>query len=187
MNILLGFSPFLTFIVLNQFVGLETGLVAAAAVSLLLLVKEAVIRRKTPKVLEAGTFLLFGVLALYQGVAGTPWSIAGVRLAVDAGLFLIVLVSMAIGQPFTLQYARERVPQELWHRPGFVRTNFVITAVWAAAFAAMTLSDLAWFMIPTLSPRIIIIVTVLALLCAAKFTGWYPGHMRAASQRATDA
>jgi hypothetical protein len=30
----------------------------------------------------------------------------GVRLRVDGGLLLIVLVSLAIGKPFTLQYAR---------------------------------------------------------------------------------
>jgi hypothetical protein len=187
MNILLAFSPFLAFIVLNQFIGLEIGLLAAAAVSLLLLARGTLIQHKTPKVLEVGTFLLFGVLALYQGFAPTPWSIAGVRLAVDAGLLLIVLVSMAIREPFTLQYARESVPQAFWNRPEFVRTNFIITAVWAAAFAVMAAIDLAWFVLPTLSPRVVIIVTLLALAGAARFTGWYPARVRAASQRITDA
>ena len=49
--------------------------------------------------------LLFGTLAPYGGVTGAAGSLAGVRLAIDAGLLLIMLVSMAIGQSFTLQYA----------------------------------------------------------------------------------
>lgn len=187
MNILLAFSPFLVFVVLQRLVGIEAGLLGAVAVSLLLLAKDTAIRRKAPKVLEIGTLLLFGTLALYEGAAGAAWSIAGVRLAVDAGLLLTVLVSMAIGQPFTLQYARESVPQEFWDRPEFVRTNVVITAVWAAAFAVMAGIDLAWLLAPTLPPRVAIIVTILALLGAVKFTGWYPDRARAASARTTNA
>jgi hypothetical protein len=37
----------------------------------------------------------------------------GVRLRVDAGLLLIVLITLLVGKPFTLQYAREQVPQDL--------------------------------------------------------------------------
>lgn len=159
MNILLAFSPFLVFVVLQRLTGVETGLLGAVAMSLLLLANDAVIRRTMPKILEIGTVLLFGALALYGGATGAGWSIAGVRLAVDAGLLLIVLVSMAIGQPFTLQYARESVPQALWRQPAFVRTNVIITAVWAAAFAVMSIIDLVWLLIPALPPRIVIVVT----------------------------
>jgi hypothetical protein len=187
MNILLAFSPFLVFVVLERLIGVEPGLLGAVATSLLLLTSDVVIRRRTPKVLEIGTMLLFGALALYGGVTGAVWSIAGVRLAVDAGLLLIVLVSMAIGQPFTLQYARESVPPALWREAEFMRVNVVITAVWAAAFAAMAVIDLAWLMIPTLPPRVVIIATVLALFGAVKFTGWYPDRKRAASARPTNA
>ena len=64
MNILLAFSPFLVFVVLQRLTGVETGLLGAVAMSLLLLANDAVIRRTMPKVLEIGTVLLFGALAL---------------------------------------------------------------------------------------------------------------------------
>ena len=51
---------------------------------------------------------LFGGLAVYALLGGPAWTVIGVRLRVDAGLLLIVLASMAVGRPFTLQYARER-------------------------------------------------------------------------------
>jgi hypothetical protein len=78
------------------------------------------------------------------------------------------------------------VPPALWRQAEFVRVNVVITAVWAAAFAAMAVIDLAWLMIPTLPPRVVIIATVLALFGAVKFTGWYPDRKRAASARPTN-
>lgn len=105
----------------------------------------------------------------------------GVRLIVDAGLLLIVLVSLAIRKPFTLQYAREQVSKELWASPEFLRTNDVITAVWALAFAVMVAAD--WVLLTSdAPPRFGIIATVLALVGAIKFTGWYPDRDRHAAQ-----
>lgn len=49
---------------------------------------------------------------------GAWWPIAGVRLRVDLGLLPIVLLSMAIGRPFTLQYAREMTERAVWVWPG---------------------------------------------------------------------
>jgi hypothetical protein len=186
MNILLGFSPFLVFIILNGLVGVETGLIGAAMMSGLLLARELLVRRQVPKVLEIGTAVLFGGLALVGPLLGGGWSIALVRFAIDAGLLLIVLISIVIGQPFTLQYAREQVPRTLWDHPTFRRVNLVITAVWAAAFAIMAAADLAWMLIPGLPPRVVIIVTVAALAGAAKFTSWYPARQRAAAVAAAD-
>jgi hypothetical protein len=79
------------------------------------------------------------------------------------------------------------VPQALWHEPEFVRVNVVITAVWAAAFAVMSLIDLVWLLLPTMPAGVAIIVTVLALLGAVKFTGWYPDSRRAVLPRPTKA
>jgi hypothetical protein len=40
-------------------------------------------------------------LAIYAVLAGQTWSAISVRLRVDAGLLLMVVVSAAIGRPFT--------------------------------------------------------------------------------------
>ncbi len=96
--------------------------------------------------------MLFAGLTLYAVWNGPSWSVIGVRLCVDAGLLLIVLVSMAVGRPFTLQYAREQVPPEFWDRPEFIRTNYVITGAWALAFAVMVVAKLALLYVPELPP-----------------------------------
>ena len=131
MGILLGFAPFIAFAILDWVMGPTQGLIAGALVSLALLLREWLSLKRVPKVLEIGTTILFGGLALYA-VSGAPtWSIVGVRLRVDVGLLLIVLVSIAIRRPFTLQYAKEQVPREMWDTARFRRINYVISAVWA--------------------------------------------------------
>jgi hypothetical protein len=181
MGILLAFAPFIALAIVDRLAGSTEGLVAGAIVSVGLLLRDWIIPGKHPKLLELGTVLLFGGLALYAILGGPTWSVIGVRLCVDAGLLLIVLVSMAVGRPFTLQYAREQVPAEFWNSPEFIRTNYVITAVWALAFAVMVVAELVLLTVPSMPPRIGIAAIVLALIGAVKFTGWYPERVKARS------
>jgi hypothetical protein len=102
------------------------------------------------------------------------WSIFAVRLRVDAGLLLIVLASIVLRQPFTLQYAREKVAREFWGSSEFVRVNYVLTAAWACAFAVMVAADLAMLYAPALPRWVSIAATVLAIYGAYRFTAWYP-------------
>jgi hypothetical protein len=102
------------------------------------------------------------------------WSIFAVRLWVDAGLLVIVLVSLVLRRPFTLQYAREKVSRELWVSREFVRTNYILTAVWACAFVVMVAADLAMMYVPSLPRWVSIAATVVAIYGAYRFTAWYP-------------
>jgi hypothetical protein len=87
---------------------------------------------------------------------------------------------MAIGKPFTLQYARERVAAERATSPQLAKINFVITSVWALAFVCIVVADVLTAYVPTVPIRVGIVVTVLALVAAYKFTGWYPKRGNAA-------
>jgi hypothetical protein len=179
MGILLAFAPFIAFAVVDGVAGGTAGLVVGTAVSAALVLRDVVTPGRTPKILEIGTVILFGGLTLYAALAGPAWSIIGVRLRVDAGLLLIVLASLALRRPFTLQYAREQSVRELWNSRGFVRTNYLITTAWALAFAVMVIADLLLVYAPGLSPGVGIVVTALAIVGAVKFTSWYQAHVRA--------
>jgi hypothetical protein len=139
-----------------------------------LIARDWMSRNRSVKILEIGTMVLFGGLAAYALLTGATWSVVGVRLRVDAGLLLIVLVSIAFRTPFTVQYAREKVGQELWSSSEFIRTNYVITAVWAAAFGVMVIADLIMLYMPNVPLRVGIWTTIVAIIGAARFTGWYP-------------
>ena len=178
MRILLAFAPFVVFVVADRLAGPTAGLVAGALASVALPVRDRVIRGGAPKILEFGTTLLFGGLALYAVLASPSWTVIRVRLYVDSGLLLVVLISLAVGRPFTLQYAREQVAPDIWNSPVFIRTNYVITVAWALAFAAMTAAEFALLYAPDLPRFVGILAAVLALVGAIKFTGWYPEHVR---------
>ncbi len=180
MGILLAFAPFIVFAVVDRLVDSSIGLMAGAATSAILLMRDFVSHQRSAKILEIGTFILFAGLAIYSYVAQPAWSVIAVRLLVDSGLLLIVLVSMVIGKPFTLQYARESVDAQYWDRPEFIRANYVITAVWALAFAVMVLAELALLYLPGMSHRLGVIVIIVALIAAVKFTGWYPERAKKA-------
>jgi len=94
-NILIAFAPFIVFAILERLAGPIAGLVAGALVSLLIVLRDWLIRHRPGKVLEIGSVL-----------------------------------------------AREETPSHMWSEPRFIRTNYVITAVWALAFVAMVAADL---------------------------------------------
>jgi hypothetical protein len=186
MQILLAFAPFLVFAVADRLFGSGPALAAAAVVALLLLLRDILASKRTVKIFDVGTTILFCGLSLYSFIARPVWSVIVVRLYVDCGLLLIVLASILLGKPFTLQYAREQVAPEFWDSPVFRKTNFVISWVWAAAFAIMVLTELALLSMPNAPKRGGILIIVLALVGAIKFTGWYPQHVRSRSPRATE-
>jgi hypothetical protein len=177
MNILLALTPFIVFFVVMRMVSPLAGLAAAFVVSLLLGIRQWR-RGESVKVLEVGSLALFGALVLYTLIAAPDWTVATVRLAVDGGLLAIVLVSLAIGMPFTLQYARESVPKELWTSPIFMTTNQRITGVWAAAFAVMTVADAAAHYVEAIPLWMDIAASIIAFAGAVWFTRWYPAVVR---------
>jgi hypothetical protein len=63
-----------------------------------------------------------------------------VRTVVDGGLLLIILLSMLVRRPFTLQYAREQVSAVVQGSPTFIKTNYIITSIWALAMAILVIA-----------------------------------------------
>jgi hypothetical protein len=177
MSILLGLTPFIAFFVLMR---LSTPLVALAAATVLsaVLIGRVALRGGGLKILEIGSLILFGVLTLYTVAAHPDWSIAGVRLAVDGGLAAIVLISLAIRRPFTLQYAKESVPKEFWNSPIFIRTNDIISGVWAVNFLISAACDAVAIYLPAVPVAVLIAVTVAAFVVAIWFSAWYPVRVR---------
>ena len=183
MGILFGFAPYIAFFVALKLVAVETALWAAVAVALLIAGRNWA-HSGFPKVLEIGSVVVFTAVAAFTFVEHWHWTLMGVRLAVDCGLLAIVLASLAIDRPFTLQYARERVSEQVWNSPLFLSVNRRITWVWAAAFAALVGAHAIVVFVPRAPVSLDIAVTVLALFGAFRFTQRYPEAVR---RRATGA
>jgi hypothetical protein len=177
MKIILGFLSFIAFAVASALGHTEEGLLAGAAVAAGAIVHDGVLPDRRIKLLDIGTCVLFSALAIFVWTSGATLSIAVVRICVDTGLLLIVLTTIVLGKPFTMDYARPRVDPSLWRSNAFIRNNQVISLAWAAAFAVIILADIALWqsLIPTRAITLIIVGTVYA---AMRFTQSFPQHMR---------
>lgn len=176
-SILLGFAPYIAFFALMRGFSVEAGLWGAFAVAVLVGAQDK-IRGGSWKILEVGAVVMFAGLAAFTWASHWEWTIMSVRLAVDFGLLTIVVLSLAIGQPFTLQYARERVGAEAARSALFLSVNRHITLAWAAAFAILVTMHAVVVFVPAVPVLADLVVTIATLFSAYRFSTWYPAHTR---------
>ncbi len=62
------------------------------------------------------------------------WIIGHLGLLSQLTMCAIAWGSILFRRPFTLDYAKEYVPQEFWTHPLFLRKNYLITGVWGCYF-----------------------------------------------------
>jgi hypothetical protein len=180
MNVILGFAPLIVFPIVSGFYTVETGL-WAALLAALVVVGFDLRGSGSVKILNLGTVVLFALLAFTGALLHPVWNELWVRLAINAGFLAIVLFTLAIRSPFTLQYAREETPKEFWNAPVFVATNYRITWVWAGAFLWSVAIDLIRIFVPAVPAWLDSTLGIAALVAAGIFTGWYPKRVRARS------
>lgn len=111
----------------------------SAALGLALLLLWVGYRRGIPvHLLELFGVVFFGVLAVF-GLVGSAGTIDWLELwageLTNIALAVFVAVTLLIRKPFTLAYARDTTPRELWDSPVFLRINYIISAVWGLSFA----------------------------------------------------
>jgi hypothetical protein len=102
-----------------------------------------------------------------------------VRLAVDAGIVLVSLLSILFRHPFIRQYAIEEVDAEIARLPGFVQANYLITWAWTGAMLLMMIGNIAVLYVPDLPLWSGLLVAFAARNGAICFTRWYPQYRMA--------
>lgn len=175
MALLLTFIPWLLFWVLLCLHRLEAAGLAGLIATLLFIIWD-ISHNRALKILQTGTLVFFFLLALAVPVIGPRVVGQWADLLGSAALALIVLTSILIGKPFTLQYARETAPRERWDRPEFIRKNFVISWVWFGAFLfnlSVPVARRLSFSVPIILNWVL---SICAFAVAMKFTHWYAGR-----------
>ena len=178
MTIFLILAPYGAFATLMLVTSAAVSLFASAAICLMVLVYD-ILRGRSIKMLGAGSVILFAALGSYIILIDSNWSTSAVKLTVDAGVFAISLMSLAIRQPFTLQYAREMVDTETAKLPGFMKSNYIITWAWTAAFLLMMMANVLMIYVPGLPLWSGLAIAFAARNTAVYFSKWYPQHRRA--------
>src|ERR1700687_1725153 len=177
MTIFLILAPYGAFATLMVVTTAAMSLFASAAICLMVMAYDA-FRGRSPKMLGAGSVVLFVALGGYLTLVDSSLSSSAVKLTVDAGVLAISLASLAIRQPFTLQYAREVVDAETAVLPGFLKANYVITWAWTLAFLLMLMANVLMIYVPGLPLWSGLAIAFAARNTAVYFTKWYPKHRR---------
>ena len=179
----MGFAPWILVSVVEGPGRVSLAGALGAALALLICVAGAAVGIR-PKLLDIAAIIFFAALSVVAALAssGTQhwlglWSaeLCNVVIAAIAGL------SLAVRKPFTLQYAKETTEREYWNSPLFLRINYVITAVWSAAFLLIAIVGYIGDG-PLHQPNNIWtawIIQIALIVLAIKFTGWYPDHATA--------
>jgi hypothetical protein len=178
MMVFLILAPFGAFSLLMLVASAATSLFAAAAICLAVIAYD-ILGGRSIKILCTGSVILFAGLAGYITLVDPGVSIPAVKLAVDAGVLAISLLSIAFRFPFTLQYALEVVDPETARLPGFLKANYIITLAWTAAFLAMMMANILMIYSPSLPLWIGIAIAFAARNSAVYFTRWYPQYRKA--------
>lgn len=178
MTIFLILAPYAAFSALMLVASAATSLFAAAAICLIVILRD-VLHRRSIKMLGAGSAIVFAALGGYLTLVDSGLANSAVKLMVDAGVFAISLTSLAIRQPFTLQYAREMVDTETAGLPGFLEVNYIITAAWTGAFLLMMIANVLMIYVPGLPLWSGLVIAFAARNSAAYFTTWYPRYRKA--------
>lgn len=182
-NPLVGLAPWIVYSLVEGAGRLEESAAIAFGLALAILMIGR-LRGGRPKLLEFSDVAFFGGLAIFVAVASPDthaWLERWSGEVANIALVAIALGSIAVRQPFTLAYAKEDAPRELWDNPVFLRTNYLITWAWAIAFTIEAASGFYGDLVLDDSNNIWTgwIIQTFPLIVAAQFTIWYPQRVRA--------
>jgi hypothetical protein len=178
MLIFLILVPYGAFAALMLVTSAPVSLFASATICLAVVAYD-ILGGRSIKMLGAGSAMLFAAVGCYITLVDSSLSTPVTKLAVDAGVFAISVVSLAIGQPFTRQYALEVVDAETAKLPGFLKANYIITSVWTLAFLLMMIANVLMVYVPNLPLWSGLAIAFAARNSATYFTNWYPQYRRA--------
>ena len=177
MTILLILAPYGAYTMLMLVSSATVSLFAAAAICFAVIAFD-ILRGRSIKILGAGSVIVFTSVGGYVALVDPALGNSAVKFTVDAGIFLVSLLSIAIRCPFTLQYALEVVDAETAKLPGFLRANYIITWAWTGAALLMMVGNIALIYVPGLPLWCSLLVAFAARNSAVYFTKWYPEYCR---------
>ena len=167
MGIFLSFLPWIAFMVLADSWSVRWGALVAGGLAAI------VAARGGFKLLDLkGAAFFLAMVALSYAVPEAALA-AWAPVLGSAAIFVIVLTTILIGQPFTTPYAKAMTSPEVWETRGFKRANFVISTAWLIGFgvalAAALVTAFSAFGRPWLQPA----AQATAIAGPLLFQTWY--------------
>ncbi|WP_396928883.1 hypothetical protein [Mycolicibacterium sp.] len=140
MGILVGFAPWIVYWVLVGNVPFKTAVLVALGIAVIGLVMSRT-RKAASLTFEIGAVAIFFVLTVLTFVASQPFMERWMQPLSNAGILLIALVGALIDKPFVREFAAAGRSDEIINSELFRRITSLLTWIWIAAFAGMTVSS----------------------------------------------
>jgi hypothetical protein len=179
-GILRGFLPWIIFAVMAG--PPLTRLEAALAVSLLSVPLLGYKQLRRGFFLTWGSLLFFGLSLILVAFLQNLWVVRHMDVLARATLAAIAWASILAGQPFTLQYARESVPEAYWRTPGFIHTGYLISIVWGIIFLIALGASLSRPYLEQIGGWLYHFLATGIMIMGIIFTQWYVHRVRKARQ-----
>ncbi|HKP40187.1 hypothetical protein [Mycobacterium sp.] len=140
MGILFGLAPWIVYWVLVGNVPFTTAVLVALAIAAVSLVIGRM--RGTPgRTIEIGAVATFIVLTVLTFTLDQSFMERWMQPLSNAGIFLVALTGVLIGKPFIREFAEVGQPKEVVESELFAKITTLLTWIWVAAFAGMTVSS----------------------------------------------
>jgi hypothetical protein len=180
LKILLGFLPWILFGILAgpSLFRLDMALAVSLLAGLVLGFKQ----------LRKGFFLTWGSLMFFLlsfilvAFLKNLWVIEHMDLLARGTLAAIAWGSIIAGQPFTLQYARESVPEAYWHTPEFIHAGYFISMTWGVIFLIALGASLFRPYLDQMAGWLYPVLATGTMFLGIIFTQWYVHRVRKARQ-----
>jgi hypothetical protein len=139
-GILFGLAPWIVYWVLVGNVPFTTAVLVALAIAAVSLVIGR-IRGAPGRTIEIGAVATFLVLAVLTFTLNQSFMERWMQPLSNAGIFLVALTGVLIGRPFIREFAQVGQPKEVVESEVFGKITTLLTWIWVAAFAGMTVSS----------------------------------------------
>lgn len=133
-------------------------------------------RLKMMELFDVTYFTIIAAIGLFAGAGLIAWMELWSGEMTNIALVVFAVGSILLRNPFTIEYAKEQTPPEVWTNPIFLKINYKITLAWALSFLVSTLAGLYGIIVLHTSDNFWTgwILQIGAMLFAVGFTEWYP-------------
>lgn len=133
-------------------------------------------RVKMMELFDVAYFAVIAAIGLFASASVIEWMELWSGEMTNIALVVFAFGSIVLRNPFTLEYAKEQAPKEVWDSPLFLKVNYRITLAWALAFSFSALAGLYGVIVLHTSDNFWTgwILQIGAMLFAVAFTEWYP-------------
>lgn len=174
-KMLFSFAPWIAFLLIahDSLFRLKLGIIVAAVLTLVM----AVARLHRGAIMWVGIgFFCYAIVSVVW--LNDMWTVRYMGALANGSLALGTWLGMACKRPFTMEYARESTSPALWSNPQFLRTNYLLTGMWALVFSINAF--LAWqrSVHPVLAPWLYETINYCLLVSAMFVSTWYPEYKK---------